>query len=149
MKYSLLMAAFALLAAFPIIAQAGEKDIMSETKSTAEDVMEKPAIQAVVFYSDTCGSCKILEPRMESAMAIINPSKVEAVKFDFSNSTSTEATKILAANKNVSNVLNQYGARTGFVVLVNGQGDVVDTIKVDHDTAEIAAKLATAVANAS
>ena len=140
MKLSMLMAAFAFLVAMPSGAKAMDK---------AEIEQVAPAIKAVVFYSDTCGSCKILEPRMVKAMDIINKDKVHAVKFDFSNKDAIAQTRELAKSADVDAVLQKYGAKTGFVVLVQNNGDIVDTLNVDDNTASIAAKLATAIANAS
>ena len=67
-----------------------------EEKPAMEATMKTP-VQAVVFYSDTCGSCKILEPKMEAAMQAVNMDKINVVKFDFSNKETIEATKMLAA----------------------------------------------------
>lgn len=153
MKFTLLTAAFALFLTAPAQAETFEtttppKMVMA-TEHTMEEKIEAPAIKAVAFHSDSCGSCKIIGPRMMEAITIINPAKLSMVKFDFTNKQSIAATKELAKKANVDNILQKYGAKTGFVVLVNNAGDVVDTIKVDHDTSEIASKLAMAIANAS
>ncbi len=147
MKLSYVLALFAILVAAPFSAQAFENEKPPIVKTEAE--VEAPSIKAIAFHSDSCGSCKILGPRMAEAMEVINPTKIEAVKFDFTNKDSIAETRVVATNANVDKVLQKYGAKTGFVVLVNGNGDVVDQIKVDHKTPEIAAKLATAIANAS
>lgn len=147
MKLSTLMAAFALFILLPFGANAMDKEHSSMTE--AKTIISEPAIKAVVFYSDTCGSCKILEPRMMKAMGAVNKDKIDVVKFDFSNKASIEATKQLAKDKNIDSILQQYGAKTGFVVLVNNAGEIVDTIKVDNDAVDIASKLTSAVLNAS
>lgn len=139
MKFTLFTMAFALFAMLPFSAQADE--------TTTSEVM--PVIKAVAFHSDNCGSCKILGPRIMKAKEAINPDKLSVVKFDFTNSETIEATKTLATQKGVNHVLQKYGAKTGFVILVNNAGEEVDTLKVDDNTADIAAKLATAIANAS
>ncbi len=136
MKFSLFFAAFALLIAFPLNAQALENETT-------------PVIKVVAFHSDSCGSCKILGPRIAEAKQIINQDKITMIKFDFTNKESIKKTKTLATEKGVDNILQKYGAKTGFVVLVNEKSEVVDMLKVDHNTADIAAKLATAIANAS
>lgn len=147
MKFSLFAVIFALLTAFPLMAQAIENE--SAQKPQTEEVQMSAPIRAIAFHSDTCGSCKILGPRMMKAMTIINKDKLDVIKFDFTNKESIEKTKILATTKNVDTILQKYGARTGFVVLINSKGDIVDTLKVDDNTAAIASKMVTAIANAS
>lgn len=139
MKLSLLTLAFAVLTFLP----------QSFAMDGKTDTMTKTAVTAVAFHSDNCGSCKVLGPKMKEAMNAINQDKVDVVKFDFTNKNTIEATKILAANKNLNDILQQYGAKTGFVVLLNAEGKEVDKLKVGHDTPEIAAKLAKVIASAS
>ena len=164
MKFSLLVAAFALIAAFPLTAKAFDNEKIPELKKTetmvkaeamvkadamVEAVTETPAIKAVVFYSDSCGSCKILDPRMKAALNAINPAEIEVVKFDFSNKETIEATKVLAATAGVENILQEYGAKTGFIVLVNEAGEVVEKLTKQDETADIAGKLAMSIAKNS
>jgi len=148
MKFPLIMAAFALLAALPLTAKAFDNDkvpMLKDADAMAE-VVEAPAIKAVIFYSDTCGSCKILDPRMKEAMNAINKDEVEVVKFDFSNKDAIEATKTLAAKSKVENILQEYGAKTGFVVLVNSQGEIVEKLTKADEIVDIAVKVAKSIA---
>ena len=147
MKFSLFTAVFALLTALPLMAHAMDNAPVPQTEM--KEVQTAAPISAVAFHSDSCGSCKILGPRMKEAMEIINKDKVNLVKFDFTNKETIEKTKALAIEKKVGNILQKYGAKTGFVVLVDGSGNVVDELKVDDDTPALAAKIATAIANAS
>lgn len=135
---SLLTLAFVALAGIPQAAKAMEGDHMAS-----------PAVKAVAFHSDNCGSCKILGPKMKEAMGAINKDKIDVVKFDFTDSNTIAETKKLAASKGVSNLLEQYGAKTGFVVLLDANGKEINKLKVDDSTADIAAKLARAIASAS
>lgn len=136
MKLSILTLAFAILAFIPLSQAMDKKASMAN-------------IKAVVFFSETCSSCKILEPRLTEAMNVINPDKLQIVKFDFTDKKKIMATKELAEKQNVNDILQKYGARTGFVSLVNKDGQEVDLINVDDNTADIAAKLAKAIASAS
>lgn len=140
MKFQILTLAFALLAFLPqSFAMDGEH----------KEMMAKPAVKAVAFHSDNCGSCKILGPRMQEAMNAINQDKVDLVKLDFTDEDTTQKTMSMAAGKGLSGIIEENGTKTGWVALVNAEGKVVDKIKVDHDTPEIAAKLAKAIATAS
>lgn len=141
MKLTLLTLAFAVLAFLP--------QSFAMEDSMHKDTMAKPVIKAVAFHSDSCGSCKILGPRMKEAMNAINTNKVDVVKFDFTNEESKAKTSALAESKGLTNILQDNGQKTGWVALVNKQGTIVDKIKVDDDTEAIAAKLAKAIASAS
>lgn len=111
--------------------------------SHAENTMAKEELKpaAVMFFSANCGSCKVLDPRMKEALADINKSALDVVVFDFTNRSAISQTKILAEEKALTSVLNEYGARTGFVALVDEKGRIVDEINVGHDVDAIKAKL--------
>ena len=143
MKTSILTLAFAFMAFIPtVFAMDGMAHKNAMTKAT-------PVITAVAFHSDNCGSCKILGPRMKEAMQAINMGKVKVVKFDFTSKETIATTKTVAKAQGVDHVLQQYGAKTGFVVLLNGEGKEVGKLKVDDNTADIAAKLVKAIVEAS
>lgn len=137
---TLLTLAFAVLAFLP-------QSFAMDHGNHAHDKMktETHKAKAVVFYADNCGACKILDPKMKEAMKAINMDMIDVIKFDFSNSEAIEATKALAKEKSVDNVLQSYGAKTGFVVLLDASGVEVGTLKVDHSISEIAGKLASTI----
>ena len=139
MKLSILTLAFVILATLP------QAFAMEHTTKTAHN----PAVTAVMFFSTHCGSCKILDPRMKEALATVEEGKIDVVTFDFTNKDKIAATKTLAAEKGLDSVLQKFGARTGFVALVDKEGNVTDKINVSDDTAEIIAKLNKAIASAS
>ena len=115
--------------------------------SHAEDKMAKEVLKpaAVMFFSANCGSCKILDPRMKEALSDINNNALDLVVFDFTNRDTISQTKILAEEKALTSVLNEYGARTGFVALVDEKGRIIDEINVGHDVDAIKAKLKTLI----
>ncbi len=139
MKLSLLSLALVVLAGIPHLANA------AEGKHAAPD----PVIKAVAFHSDNCGACKILGPKMKQAMGAVNMEKIDVVKFNFTDAASIEETKALAVKKGVNDVLTKFGAKTGFVALVNGKGEITDKLNASDSVADIAAKLARAIASAS
>ena len=111
--------------------------------SHAEDTMAKEELKpaAVMFFSANCGSCKVLDPRMKEALAHIHNEALDVIVFDFTNRAAITQTKALAEEKALTNVLNEYGARTGFVALVDEKGRIIDEINVGHDVDAIKAKL--------
>lgn len=137
MMKTLLTLAFALLVFVPqTFAMDHGKDKMK---------MEGHKAKAVVFYSDSCGACKILDPKMKEAMQAINTNMIDVVMFDFSSKDTIEATKTLAKEKGVESTLQAYGAKTGFVVLLNHKGEEVGKLTIEDTTAEIAGKVASAI----
>lgn len=148
MKITLMTLALITMGAFAaFIPSANAMDKHMNDKKT---MMEgKPAVTAVLFFSENCGSCKVIDPRLEAATTAFDDSKFDVVKLDFTNDATKAATKQLAAAKGLTATMTEYGPRTGFALLVNAQGEVVDQIKVDHDTADIAAKIAKAIVQAS
>lgn len=139
MKFTLMTLTLALMTMMPFTHKAQAMD---------ESATEAP-ITAILFYADSCGACKILDPKLKEALNAINQNKIDMVKFDFSNRTKIEETKALAIEKNLNSTLQKYGAKTGFVVLVNQDGEIVETLKADDDKGALAGKMATAIAQAS
>lgn len=143
MKATLLTLAFAVLAFIPQVFAMNHGDHAEKMAAPA------PAATAVIFFSESCGSCKILDPVMKEAMQAINTDKVDVVKFDFTNKDTIAATRTLASEKNVEATLQKYGAKTGFVVLLDAAGNEVDIVKVDDNATDIAVKLVKAITTKS
>lgn len=140
---SLLTLAFITIAGLPNTVKAMDDHKM------ATPTVETSVIKAVAFHSDTCGSCKILGPKMKEALGVINKDRLDVVKFNFTDKDTIAKTRELAASKDVEAILQKFGAKTGFVALVNGKGEVVDKLNARDSVSEIAVKLAKAIAEAS
>ena len=134
MKLPILMLAFMALVGLPQMAKA-----MDETAT----------VKAVAFHSDNCGSCKILGPKVDAAIKQIDSDKVQKITFNFTDKTTIAETKALAMKEGVSDVLNKYGAKSGFVVLLDQNGQEVDKLKASDSTEDIASKITKAIASKS
>jgi len=99
----------------------------------------KPTI--LMFFSANCGACKILDPRIKEALSQFKEGDFNIIVFDFSSHKAIKATKELSANKGLDHILEQYGARTGFVALLDHDKQVVDKITVDDNVAAMRQKL--------
>ena len=150
MKSFLTILALALIALMPAAFADNHamKDKMKDkmADATMTEVMAKKS-NVVVFYSDTCGSCKIMEPKMMEAMGVVNMDKINVVKFDFSNKETIEATKLMATKNNVDAKLQEYGAKTGFALVLDNDGNELAKITKADSSAEIAAKLTAGALN--
>lgn len=144
---SLLTLAFALFAFAPISHAMEDHGMMKKDEMMAEKAA--PAVKAVVFYSDSCGACKVLEPKMMKAMKAVNMANIDVVKLDFSSKETIESSKALAEDKAVSGLLQKFGAKTGFVTLLNSDGEIIEKLGANDTAEDIAVKFAKSIVNAS
>jgi len=80
---------------------------------------------------------------MKEALTQIDQDTLNVVTFDFSNRNAIAQTRQVAKDQNVNDVLMEYGARTGFIVLVDKTGNIVDKIDVNDNVDAIVEKLTT------
>ena len=87
-------------------------------------------IAGVYFYADWCGTCKLLDPRVEKARAEEEAAKdIDFITFDMPDSTSIARTRKMAQAENLDSVLQKYGAATGFLVLYDrGNGETLHVL---------------------
>lgn len=144
---SLLTLAFAILAFMPSAKAMDGHEMPMKDKMSMEETV--PVVKAVVFYSDSCGACKVLKPKMMKAVQAINMGKIDMVKLDFTSKETIEKAKALAEEKNVTPILQKFGAKTGFVTLVNKDGEIVEKLNASDSVEDIAVKLAKSIVEAS
>lgn len=113
--------------------------------SAMEPLIDNDKPTLAVFYADWCGSCKILEPKMEEAMASLDKDALHIVKFDLTDDV-TKAESLKLADKNGLGVLyNKNTPKTGFAILVKDGQEAVRLTKSDS-VEVIKAKLETFIA---
>ncbi len=116
------------------IAHAGEA-----SESTKADTY------AVLFYADWCGSCKVLDPKLEEARASLSDEPVLFATFDMTDENTTKQTAMLANALRMDDLFNENAGRTGFLLLVDAEShEVVDRITREDSAEEIEAKIAAA-----
>ncbi len=110
--------------------------------STMAIAQEQPVI-AAMFYSNWCGACQILDPRIEAVKPDFSGRSVDFVKFDFSYAlVRGKSLKEQAAQKGVPNIYAKNKGRTGFMLLIDPATETVLEIITLRDSKEaIAAKL--------
>lgn len=104
--------------------------------------IEQP-ITAVIFYSNWCGACLLLEPRIAVAKQAVAERSVDFVKFDFTFSLLRgKALEELAVAKNLLPVYLKNQGKTGFILLVDPKTQqVLDIITVRDSANDIVRKL--------
>ena len=116
--------------------------------ATADEtpVAETPELVGFLFYADWCGSCKILDPKLQDIQPEFQGQKILFTRFDLTDDFTKEQSLLFASLLGVHDIYlaNQ---KTGFMLLVNVEtgevlGKLVKTQTKDELRAAITAALA-------
>ncbi len=118
--------ALALIACIGLFAAHGAK---------AEDSSMSDLPKLIVFHADYCGQCKILQPKLDKALSTLDKDAFTIIKFDYTSRETIMNSKDIAAKNNLTDIQKNYGAKTGFAVIVNRQGHE-ETLVSSSDTVE-------------
>lgn len=140
---STILALFGALA-LSVSAHAGDYD----KKSSMTDAADAKT-KAVLIYADWCGSCKILDPRIEALKESGEfDESVEFVKLDYTardKDAFYKAAKEAGVKKAVHSAFKAKGVKTGLLFLVSADGtEILDTVTKKHSEKEIAEAIAAA-----
>jgi thiol-disulfide isomerase/thioredoxin len=107
---------------------------------------QKPML--VKFTAEWCGSCKILDPKLEQALsnADIN-NGLEVVVFDFTNNDTKAAAASLAGEKGLSDIFQKHEPKTGFSLMVDQNMMEQGRFTKENSVEEIEAALKTFIDN--
>ncbi|VAW01990.1 hypothetical protein MNBD_ALPHA06-1891 [hydrothermal vent metagenome] len=128
------------------VVKAPQSAAVAETQTgqtiAAERVEDQP-VTSVMFYSNWCGACQILDPKLEKAKLGFTDRPVDFVKFNFSYAMVQGAKlQALAEEKNLTNIYAKNKGKTGFVLLIEPKTErVMDVITMRDSVEEITAKL--------
>lgn len=112
----------------------------------AESDAPKPTL--ISFFSETCANCDVLEPKLDTALTAIGKEKVEYIVFDYTTRETINASIALAKSKGLHDLQKQYGAKTGFAVLLKSDGTVADTFTSAYTEGEIEQAISAALTSA-
>ena len=106
---------------------------------------EEPKVIGLMFYSDSCGSCKTLDPKVKTASKDYAEQPILFVTFDHSNDTTKNQSALLASALDMEKVYGAQKKASGFLLLVDPKsGEVIskltktmseDDIKAEFDKA--------------
>ncbi len=135
------LAIFAALTVPPWL-RAQHSQAAENTPVLAAASQEQPVI-AAMFYSNWCGACQILDPKIEAVKPDFAGHKVDFVKFDFSYALMRgKALQKLADEKGLDDIYTKNKGRTGFMLLIDPASEqILDIITMRDSKASIAAKL--------
>ncbi|MEM6812574.1 MAG: hypothetical protein AAF549_08935 [Pseudomonadota bacterium] len=106
-----------------------------------EENIQSPNIRVIMFYSQNCPICEILRPKFYEALAAINQDSLDIIIFDFTTNESLENTKNFAEEEQLQDILRQFGTKTGFITIINKEGEIIERITQNDDVVEITEKL--------
>ena len=99
-----------------------------------------PKGYGILFYADWCGSCKILDPKYQSAKKGFSKKDIEFIKLDMTNPETRKASEAKLKEKGLDSILKTYGYGTGFALVYDAQKqEVVETVTKTHDVEDIVA----------
>ncbi len=105
-----------------------------DTLSGSEDAK----IVAMLFYADWCSSCKVLDPKVETAKKAFADSSVKFAKIDLTNDATRAESEKLAETLGATEAFYSYGSRTGFMLLVEkASGEVLSMITMSKTVEQI------------
>ncbi len=98
----------------------------------------QPKVVGLMFYSDTCGSCKILDPKIEAVKGDYTTKPILFATLDHSNDGSKNQAALLAESLGLGKVYADQEKASGYMLLVNpGSGEILAKIDRDMSEAEI------------
>lgn len=109
-----------------------------------------PAVIAVKFHADWCGSCKAMGPVFGELQNKFDTQPVLYVTFDHTQEFDRRQSKFLAMSLGLDKVWSEYGNKTGFILLVDGQTrEIMTTLTHKQDLKQMGAALLEAIEKVS
>jgi len=102
----------------------------------------EPKVIGLMFYSDTCGSCKVLDPKIAAVKPEFLAKPILFAKLDHSNPDTKNQAALLADSLGLADVYKAQAKASGFLLLVNPDNqEVLAKITRDMSEADIKAAL--------
>lgn len=105
----------------------------------AEDV-PKTEVIGVLYYADWCGSCKVLDPKIEQAKKGLaaTHAPILFVQLDLTNEQTRYQSELLVNSLSLESSYAKYGGKTGFMLLLDADSkQVIARLTKNLDTADI------------
>ncbi|MBI1194845.1 MAG: hypothetical protein GC138_03230 [Gammaproteobacteria bacterium] len=104
----------------------------------AQESAIKPQAYGVLFYADWCGSCKILEPKIQEARQSLKDSPILFLTLDMTDEVTKYQAAMLAGTVGLDSLYAENAGKTGYMLIIDAntrkvigkltKGDAVETI---------------------
>jgi len=92
---------------------------MSGLASAADPV--EPKVVGLMFYADTCASCKVLDPKIQAVKSEFTGKPLLFTTFDHSNDATMGQAAMLAAALGVGELYAAQEKASGFMILIDAK----------------------------
>ncbi len=107
----------------------------------------QPEVVGLMFHSDTCGSCKVLNPKLDSVKSGYLAKPILFVTLDHTSDGTKNQAALMAGALGVKEAYAAQEKASGFLLLVDkDSGEVLGKVTRDMTEAEIAATIDKAIA---
>ena len=141
--------------AFPIIAVAlvascsEEKSETNTKASSGQENTREAAIAniepiAVLYKADWCGSCKVLDPKVQEAKKLLGNKlgKIKMVDLDLTNDATKAASAKVAESLGIKKLYDANAGKTGQLVIIDTKGQtILSKINKTYTAQQIADKV--------
>ena len=81
--------------------------------------MPQPDLYVVMFRADWCPPCKVVEPRLDTALGNLRDPGIEYVEIDISNPSLSELGAHAAFDRDIVDQYNRWLGLTGFAAIID------------------------------
>ena len=112
----------------------------------AQESTAEPKILGLMFHSDFCGSCKILDPKLQAVKPLFAEENVLFVTFDHTSKETSRQAALLAERLDVGEVYRAQKKASGFLLVLDADsGEVLGKITREHSEADMKMQLSDAL----
>jgi thiol-disulfide isomerase/thioredoxin len=99
---------------------------------------QKPQVVGLVFYADWCGTCKVLEPRIDEVKKELADKPVYITRVDLTDDATRAQSQLFANWVGLGEIYQEHGGATGFMLLIDPEEKkVIQRIGAQHSEQQI------------
>ncbi len=102
----------------------------------------KPKVVGLLFYADWCGSCKVLEPKLNEVKKEFSGQPILFTRVDLTNDFTKEQSALLASQLGLNAAYAENAPKTGFMLLIDpATGRVLSKLTKTQNEDELRAEI--------
>lgn len=95
-------------------------DVMADASADADDP-DDPQVIGVLLYADWCGSCQVLEPKLDEVKSEFSGAPILFTQFDKTDDFTTEQSRLYASWTGLDALFDEHEGSTGYMVLIDAE----------------------------